>query len=133
MLDGDTLRVETLGGADLGRVRLFGLDAPEVAHGQEPAECYSAGATDQLSQLTPVGSTVTLRSDPSQPTRDRYGRMLRYVAGAHGGEGDVALQLLEHGAGELYRSDPPLERAEDYAEAAARAEETGAGRWGACT
>ena len=74
---------------------------------------------------------VTLRSDPSQPTRDRYGRMLRYVAGVHGG--DVALQLLEHGAGELYRSDPPLERAEDYAEAAARAEETGAGRWGACT
>ncbi|MFC7504048.1 thermonuclease family protein [Nocardioides sp. CPCC 206347] len=48
VVDGDTIRVETSGGRQHGRVRLLGIDAPEVAHPPEPAECYAADATGLL-------------------------------------------------------------------------------------
>ena len=54
VVDGDTLRVEDLGGRELGRVRLLGIDAPEVAHPPASAGCYADQATDLLEELAPV-------------------------------------------------------------------------------
>ncbi|UUW88596.1 thermonuclease family protein [Pimelobacter simplex] len=68
VLDGDTIRVETTGGRQLGRIRRLGIDAPEVAHPPEPAECYADQATDMLEELAPVGSTVELVTAPPSPT-----------------------------------------------------------------
>jgi len=110
VVDGDTIRVETRGGRQLGRVRLLGIDAPEVAHPPEPAECYSDQATDLLEELTPVGITVELVTDTAQPNRDRYGRLLRYVD--HDGH-DVA-------------------REESYSAAADDAQDAERGLWGTC-
>lgn len=143
VVDGDTLRVATPAGRDLGRVRLLGLDAPEIAHdGTGSAECYGTEATQLLAGLAPAGSTVTLRSDPGQPDRDRYGRLLRYVdvaepigqggQGGRGGQVDLTERLLALGAAELYRNEPPLQRADEYAEAAAEAQAGAAGQWGEC-
>ncbi|AYV47484.1 nuclease [Caulobacter flavus] len=60
--DGDTLRC----GAD--RVRLFGVDAPEVRRGKTPAEPLAYEARDLLASLTRgrVGCRVV--------DQDRYGR-----------------------------------------------------------
>lgn len=60
--DGDTLRC----GPD--RVRLFGVDAPEVRHGDKPAEPLAYEARDLLIKLTRgrVGCRVV--------DTDRYGR-----------------------------------------------------------
>lgn len=62
--DGDTLRC----GAD--RVRLFGVDAPEVARGQVPAQPLAYEARDELIRLTRgrVGCRIV--------DHDRYGRLV---------------------------------------------------------
>jgi endonuclease YncB( thermonuclease family) len=73
IVDGDTIRVSDPGGANLGRVRLLGIDAPELG------ACHGMAAAQRLRRLLDKGSTVTLVTDPSQPERDRYGRLLRYV------------------------------------------------------
>ena len=129
VVDGDTLRVADLTGRELGRVRLLGIDAPEVAHLPTQAQCYAAEATALLEQLAPVGSTVELVSDRGQPDRDRYGRMLRYVD--HAGT-DISGELLARGAVRGYDSDQGLARGEAYAAAEDSAHATGSGLWGNC-
>jgi micrococcal nuclease len=129
VVDGDTLRVEDLGGRQLGRVRLLGIDAPEVAHPPEPAECYADQATDVLDELAPAGSTVQLVIDSGRPDTDRYNRLLRYVD--HAGV-DVANELLTRGAARRYETAQDLAREESYSAAADRAQDADSGLWGTC-
>ena len=65
--DGDTINCERL-----GRVRLIGIDAPEVT--QTAASTASVAA---LRRLLPVGARVDLEPDVS--ARDQYQRVLAYV------------------------------------------------------
>lgn len=133
VVDGDTIRAETLGGRQLGRVRLLGIDAPEVAHPPEPAECYADDATRLLEQLAPVGSTVELVTDTGQPNRDRYDRLLRYVdRSTNAGDVDVAGELLASGAARRYEARPALAREESYSTAVDDAQDAGRGLWGSC-
>lgn len=129
VVDGDTLRARAAGGRDLGRIRILGIDAPEVAHPPEPAECYADTATDTLSGLAPVGSTVVLVSDPTQADHDSYGRLLRYV---DHDSNDVALELLAAGAARLYDSEPSIERNRAYERSTETARDHGRGLWGHC-
>lgn len=129
VVDGDTLRVEDLDGRQLGRVRLLGVDSPEVAHPPAPAECYADQATNVLEELAPVGSTVQLVPDSGQPNRDRYDRLLRYVD--HAGV-DVAHELLARGAARRYEAAPDLAREELYSAAANDAQDADSGLWGTC-
>ena len=126
---GDTLRVEDLAGRPLGRVRLLGVDAPEVAHPPAPAECYADQATGLLEELAPVGITVQLVTDSGQPDRDRYDRLLRYVD--HAGV-DVAQELLARGAARRYEAVQDLAREESYSAAADDAQDADSGLWGTC-
>ena len=93
--DGDTLTLTS--GA---RVRLLQIDAPEMGSG----ECYSRAARTALLNLTPVGSRLTLESDPVLDRVDRYGRILRYL---RRGSTNVNLQLVRRGAAApyFYRGD----------------------------
>lgn len=127
VVDGDTLRVEDLAGRPLGRVRLLGIDAPEVAHPPAPAECYADQATDLLEDLAPVGSTVQLVADSGQPDRDRYDRLLRYV---DHDDVDVAHELLARGAARRYEAAQGLAREDSYSAAADDAQEAASGLWG---
>ncbi|GAA1547900.1 MULTISPECIES: thermonuclease family protein [Nocardioides] len=129
VVDGDTLRVEDLGGRPLGRVRLLGIDAPEVAHPPTPAECYADQSTDLLEDLAPVGSTVQLVTDSGQPGRDRYDRLLRYV---DHDDVDVAHELLARGAARRYEAGQDLAREDSYVAAADDAQEAASGLWGTC-
>ena len=129
VVDGDTIRVETLGGRQLGRVRLLGIDAPEVAHLPEPAECYAEDATRLLEQLAPIGSTVELVTGSSEPNRDRYDRLLRYV---DHDDVDIARELLAGGAARRYEADQALAREESYTAAVADAQGAERGLWGIC-
>jgi endonuclease YncB( thermonuclease family) len=80
VVDGDTLDL-----ADGRRVRLVGMDTPEVG------ECGYAEAAAALTTLT-LGKRVTLV--PPDEDRDQYGRLLRYVdvAGV-----DAGLRLVRRG------------------------------------
>jgi endonuclease YncB( thermonuclease family) len=93
--DGDTLTL-----TNGHRVRLLQIDSPEVGTG----ECYSRAARTALLNLTPVGSRVTLTTDPALDTVDRYGRLLRYVAR---GSTNVNLEMVRLGAATpyFYRGD----------------------------
>lgn len=71
VIDGDTVRVRV--GSQVEKVRVIGVDTPEL-----PRECYSTQAKAATTQLI-GGRTVVLRSDRTQPNRDRYGRLLRHV------------------------------------------------------
>lgn len=131
--DGDTLRARAADGTDLGRVRLLGIDAPELAHDGRPAQCWSEQARAELSALTPVGAAITLVPDLGQEDRDVYGRLLRYV---EIGGVDVSNQLLAEGAARLKEApaDAVLpDRSRAYALASNRAQRQRAGMWGACS
>lgn len=133
VVDGDTIRVETLDGRQLGRVRLLGIDAPEVAHPPEPAECYADKATDLLEELAPVGSTIELVTDSSEPNRDRYDRLLRYVDHDDTGHRiDVARELLASGAARRYEAARTLAREKAYSAAVDDAQGADRGLWGTC-
>ncbi|MGI8330071.1 thermonuclease family protein [Actinomadura scrupuli] len=77
MVDGDTL-VTRMAGQRL-RVRLIGVDAPEIRHRGSvlPGECFGTAATAALRRLAPPGSV--LKVTPDRRRRDPYGRELRYA------------------------------------------------------
>jgi len=67
IIDGDIVRAETANGHDLGRVRMLCIDAPEEAHGPEPAECSWTGqAGDADTQPAPDDATTPPEAPPQK-------------------------------------------------------------------
>ena len=75
VLDGDTFRVGTCD-PSAPSVRLLGIDAPEIAHGGQPAECYGIEATNALARRI-EGEQVLLEFDEN--CYDVYNRELAWV------------------------------------------------------
>nr|WP_246318498.1 thermonuclease family protein [Leifsonia psychrotolerans] len=129
--DGDTLFLypESLAAsetrADRLKVRLIGLDTPEVG---DSAECFGAEATEHLRTLLPEGSRVWAAADAGP--LDTYGRSLFYLWDDAGRF--VNFDLVAGGSA-VTLSIPPNET---YVDVLAAAEESarasGAGLWGAC-
>jgi endonuclease YncB( thermonuclease family) len=63
VIDGDTLTALTANSTKL-RLRLLGIDAPEVSHGKKPGQPYGEEARDYLDHL--IGGK-TLRVDTYKP------------------------------------------------------------------
>lgn len=78
VIDGDTLDVQLEDGTR-ARVRVIGLDTPETVDPRKPVQCFGREASNRAKELLPPGLVVTLEEDPTQDTRDRYGRALRHV------------------------------------------------------
>jgi endonuclease YncB( thermonuclease family) len=74
--DGDTIRVCVDGKST--RIRLIGIDTPEVRDPRKPVQCFGREASRRAHELMD-GTQVWLEYDPSQGRRDRYGRTLAYV------------------------------------------------------
>ncbi len=85
--DGDTIDVDIPdGNRDVTRIRLWGVDCPEIAHGEgEPGAHFGREATDFVRGEI-VGRRVRLVLDPNRRSRDKYGRLLAYVYLADTGE-----------------------------------------------
>jgi endonuclease YncB( thermonuclease family) len=120
VVDGDTLRV-LIDGKSV-KVRLLGINSPERRR-----RGYEA-ATKALKKLTPPKKTVTLASDPTQPYKDQYGRLLRYVK--HGSR-DVNKTQLIKGWATFYdsRTCAPLTRKATYQRAERSARRAHRGIW----
>ena len=129
--DGDTLRARVtspnavVGDLESTRVRLLGIDTPEIS---PELDCWGAEATAQLTSLVPVGSTIWVV--PDAEVHDQYGRTLlyvwtpdgRFVNGELVAQGDARVEVYSPN-----RSQEDLLRSlESTAVAAA------AGQWGAC-
>lgn len=120
--DGDTVVVRVTGGK-LERVRLIGIDAAEAG------ACFAAQAAQRARQLA-LSQPVVLRGDPTQDTRDRYGRLLAYVW-IPGGR-DLGFQLLAGGFAKVYVYRNAFQRLAAYRTAEARAKTGRAGSWKSC-
>lgn len=133
IVDGDTIDIE-IGGRD-ERVRLTGVDTPEVAHDAwgdrpaNPAECFGDDATAFTTSLIPPGAEVRLERDVVP--RDDYGRLLAYVYRAEDGL-FVNRSLAEDGYADTLDIAPNGAHAAELAQVVSTARAEGRGLWGAC-
>lgn len=125
--DGDTVVARLSRNGLEVKVRLLGIDTPEVFGG---VECGGRAASRTTKHLLPRGTRVTLVSDPTQDLRDRYGRLLRYVMK---GSTDIDQRLVRRGHARVYvYDDDPFRRVKAYRAAARKARAAGLGLWGSC-
>lgn len=126
VVDGDTIDVATDDGT--ARVRLIGIDTPEIGRGGEARECYAEQARTFLDDLV-YGRTVQLQNDPAQDDIDRYGRLLRYVLI----DGQSAAELaIAAGTGHEYTYGTPYAAQTAHRAAQDAAQRDAAGIWAAC-
>jgi len=135
VIDGDTIDVRLAGGVE--RVRLLGIDTPEIAHPDSPGECFGDEARRLTETLVPPGSTVRLERDIVG--RDDYGRILAYVhvhvSDAEPGSGDdvfVNAHLVAEGYATPLFIGPNVARRPAIVDAARRAQRARLGLWSAC-
>jgi micrococcal nuclease len=117
--DGDTLWL-----SGIGKVRLIGVDTPEV-YGDD--ECYGREASDFVERLVPLGAAVSYRLGIDE--RDRYGRALAYLYLDDGRL--LNLLLVQRGYAQALTIPPNVELAQRFRRAARRARAAGRGLWGA--
>ncbi len=121
VLDGDTV---VLDGGE--RLRLRGIDAPEVGHKGTPGQYYGPEATEALAALV-AGKTIAL--DRDELDRDRYGRLVGLARLADGRL--VNLAMIEQGAAFVYphHSDGDAELGHRLLQAQVAAMTRGKGFW----
>lgn len=126
VIDGDTIDVHTEVGTE--RVRIIGIDTPEISRAGGEHDCYAEEARDLLNTLA-YQQPVTLEADHTQADKDGYDRLLRHVTvdGTN-----VALYLLETGAAREYTYDKPYQGQADYRATERQAAADNAGLWGNC-
>ncbi len=128
VVDGDTIDVLIAGRAV--RVRLIGIDTPEVADPRQPVECFGREASAKANELL-AGQIVRLEADPSQGEQDRYGRLLRYVWLPDGRL--VNLELIRQGYAFEYTYDRPYKYQAVFKEAERDARAQQRGLWAPAT
>lgn len=80
VIDGDTLDIEAPDNEKpTTRIRLIGVDTPETKHPTTGVMYYGPEASAYAQQLA-QGQRVTVLLDTVSEERDRYGRLLAYVA-----------------------------------------------------
>ncbi len=97
VVDGDTLILELIDPLTdrPTRVRLWGIDAPETAKADAPAEPFASEATDLLERLV-LKKSVIVVIEPSKE-RDDYNRVLAHIIAD---DDTVAAALVEAGLAE---------------------------------
>ena len=75
IFDGDTIVLGIDGVEE--RVRFIGMDTPEIAHREKPAEYFANEATEHLKQILSKHKITKLEYDVIK--RDKYGRLLAYL------------------------------------------------------
>ena len=138
VVDGDTMDVRFANGTTT-RVRLLGVDTPEVYGGNTPDEFEGIPTTDageawlhrwgenasEFAHAELDGRQVTIFHDPAADSRGSYGRLLVYI------RVDGTLfnrELLARGDARFY--DAPLTRGEAFERIEARARRNDTGLWG---
>jgi len=123
VFDADTILVQLPGG-DHERVRLLGVDAPEVK-GYRDAEPGGEEAKARARELLGSGP-VRLEADGTADERDGYQRLLRYV---HLPDGrDLGRTLIEEGYARAYRRFT-YSRKKEYLALESQAREERRGLW----
>ena len=119
VIDGDTIDVATI-----GRVRLLGIDAPELGRGFETSAPFGREARERLTSLL-LHRWVRLEQDG--PALDTYNRHLAYV---HTEDGQFVNALLVREGLARVSARLPLTRIEELQRAEREAQAARRGMWG---
>lgn len=123
VVDGDTIDVRRPG-RGIVRIRILGIDTPEVYGG---VECGGRNASALMKRL--ARGRVGVATDPKQPKRDRYGRLLAYVSrnGA-----DLGRVMVRKGRARVYVVGSRFSRYRPYIRTQRIARADSRGSWGTC-
>ncbi len=144
VIDGDTIKVRR--GRRRYTVRLIGIETPKTRKPGTSAECGGKEATSQMFRLAFTrprdtnrdglydrkggkGRRVKVTTDPTHDRRDRYGRLLAYVASARGSFGTAQLRA---GWARVSVSEKPFKRVATFEAAEASARKASRGIWAQC-
>lgn len=129
VLDGDTVQVGSCGGES---IRLLGINAPEIAHEGNAAECWGPEAGAWLADLL-LGQEITLRFD--EVCLDKYGRTLAYIYLTDPETGDMSLvneTSVREGQSVVYEDFDNIKLANVLYAAQDVAQRESVGLWGEC-
>lgn len=121
VIDGDTFEIN--GGI---KVRLIGVDTPEMKSKNKTVDCFAAEATKRLGSLI-QGKEVRLEKDVSET--DRYGRLLRYV---YIGNQMINDTLVKEGYAKISTFPPDVKFKDQFIASERRARDSKSGLWQAC-
>jgi micrococcal nuclease len=119
VIDGDTVML-----AEERRLRLIGIDAPEMPHRGHPGEAGADAARARLQQML---ADAELRLEPGDTARDDYDRLLGYLHDARGR--DIGAEMLRAGYAVVSLHEDNAARADAYFAAEAAARDAGRGLW----
>ena len=119
VIDGDTITVTTV-----GRVRLLGIDAPEMSHGLDTSAPFGPEARERLMRLL-LHRWVRLETEG--PSLDAYNRHLAYVVTEDGQ--CINTVLVRDGLARVSAREP-LTRLDELKRAESEAQRFRRGMWG---
>lgn len=133
VIDGDTLSVLPSGATSASRLRLKGIDAPELF--SDPPEAFAAEARAELFDASTFRLGLVFEAacsddgvDPFVACRDGFDRLLAYVLTVDGV--DLNERLVERGLARVFRfQGEGYDRLERYEAAQSRAQAAGLGIW----
>jgi len=124
VVDGDTVELE-----NHIVVRYLGIDAPEIAHDDTPADCFGDEARMRNAALV-LGKKVKLQYEDTGEKFDHYGRVLAYVFLE---DGTLVNELLiREGYAFLLRDSKGFSMTRQFLKAQRDAIKNRRGMWGAC-
>lgn len=121
VIDGDTLRLQ-----DDRRIRLLGIDTPELGGWGRATQPYARKAQQRLAELVKANGNKVAVSVGEQ-NHDRYGRVLAHLYGQHGAS--LEEQLIAEGLAYHVVIAPNVALAHCLAQAESKARGQGVGLW----
>jgi len=119
VIDGDTIVLESG-----EKVRLIGVDTPELHHPKKPVQYYAKEAKEFTKSLV-EGKDVRLKYDWQR--KDKYGRALAYIYLKDGTF--LNIEIIKQGYGFAYTKFP-FKYMEDFRRYEREARENKKGLWG---
>lgn len=123
VVDGDTIIIDI--DHKIERVRLIGIDTPEIKDQRKKVECFGYEASLKTKDLL-GGKMVRLESDETQSNRDKYGRLLRYV---YDDKIFINEELVKTGYAYEYTYDVPYKHQMQFKEAEKQTKLARLGLW----
>ena len=121
VVDGDTIILESG-----ERVRLLGINTPEVNHPKKPVEPFGKEAAEFTKRMV-EGKLVRLEFDQHAPKEDKHSRIFAYVFLQNGTF--LNAEIIRQGYGFVVRSIPPLKYEFEFVQLELSARKNRAGLW----
>ena len=124
VIDGDT--VDIIINGKKTRVRLIGIDTPELNDSRQEVRCLAQKASEELKKLI-NGKKVRLEFDATQGNKDKYDRILRYLYLENGIS--INQYMIKEGYAYEYTYSTPYKYQSDYKESQQEAKNSKKGLW----